>query len=102
MAIRSGLMNSVKILIISGPMSTSSIKKVLVSSIGQHSENILMVRLILKTDFTFHNHDRNTQRITPAWHSRTPKRLGIVKGTLKCPVLIRILLTARRIDMFTI
>lgn len=86
-AIRSGLMNSVKILIISGA-DVNILDKEGFSILhwAAFRKNILMVRLILKlTDFTFHNHDRNTQRITPLGIAVHQKDLELLKELLKCP-----------------
>lgn len=67
LAVRSGLMNLVKILVISG-VDINGLDAEGYSALhwACFKKNILMVRLLLKVaDFTFHNHDRNTKRITP-------------------------------------
>lgn len=67
LAIRAGLMNFVKILMISGA-DVNALDKDGYSILhwACFKRNILMVRLILKlTDFTFQNHDRNVKRISP-------------------------------------
>lgn len=66
-AVRSGQMNLVKILILSGAdINDLDEEGYSVLHWACFRNNTLMVRLILKmTNFSFHNHDRNTKRITP-------------------------------------
>ena len=66
-AVRSGQMNLVKILIVSGAdINALDEEGFSILHWACFKKNTLMIRLILKlTDFTFHNHDRNTKRITP-------------------------------------
>lgn len=66
-AVRSGQMNLVKILMISG-VDVNALDEDGYSILhwACFKKNTLMIRLILKlTNFTFHNHDRNKKRITP-------------------------------------
>lgn len=66
-AVRSGQMNLVKILIVSGAdINALDEDGFSILHWACLKRNTLMIRLILKlTNFTFHNHDRNTKRITP-------------------------------------
>lgn len=67
MAVRSGLMNLVKILVVSGAdVNALDENGYSILHWACFKRNTLMVRLILKlTDFTFYNHDRNLKRLTP-------------------------------------
>ena len=66
-AVRSGQMNLVKILMISGAdVNVLDIEGYSILHWACFKRNSLMVRLILKLpDFTFHNHDRNSKRTSP-------------------------------------
>lgn len=66
-AVRSGQMNLVKILIVSGAdINRVDEKGYSILHWACFKRNTLMIRLILKmTNFTFHNNDRNEKRITP-------------------------------------
>lgn len=88
MAVRSGQMNLVKILLLSGAdVNALDEEGYSILHWACFSKNTLMIRLILKlTNFTFHNHDRNTKRITPLskrskakifFHSKSVLFLGI-------------------------
>lgn len=66
-AVRSGQMNLVKLLIISGAdINVLDEEGYSILHWACIKNNTLMIRLILKMqEFIFHNHDRNTKRITP-------------------------------------
>lgn len=67
LAVRSGLMNLVKILLISGvDVNVFDSNGYTILHWACFRKNVLMVRLLLKvTDFNLHNHDRNTNRVVP-------------------------------------
>lgn len=86
-AVRSGLMNLVKLLIISGA-DMNVLDKDGYSALhwAAFKNNILMVRLILKvTNFYYHNHDRNRMKISPLGIAIERNNLNLVREMLKCP-----------------
>lgn len=86
-AVRAGLMNLVKILVISGAdVNVLDKDGFSVLHWASFRRNILMARTILKlSDFHFHNHDRNTKRISPLGVAVEQNNYELVKELLKCP-----------------
>lgn len=87
LAVRSGLMNFVKILLISGAdVNILDPDGYSILHWACFQRNSLMVRLILKLlDFTFHNNDRNSKRISPLGIAVDLKSAELVRELLKCP-----------------
>lgn len=86
-AVRAGLMNLVKILLISGAdVNVLDKKGFSVLHWAAFRNNILMVRTILKlSDFHFHNHDRNAKRVSPLGIAVEKKNFELLRELLKCP-----------------
>ena len=85
-AVRSGLMNLVKVLIISGAdVNVLDKEGYSILHWAAFRNNILMVRIILKlTDFTFHNHDRNKRRISPLGIAIDQSNFEMIRELLRC------------------
>lgn len=86
-AVRAGLMNLVKILVISGAdVNVLDKEGFSVLHWASFRKNILMVRTILKlSDFNFHNHDRNAKRLSPLGIAVQQSNCELVRELLKCP-----------------